>query len=294
MSALAAAGTLVIDSDMPLPGLCPAHGAASIVVARAAVDLEARAGAWIQQWRVDDAPAWLSCARVDEGYALRFTGVADVLIDVRARRIVYEPHDGASLDAVAAVLAGQVIPRVMTLDGTPVLHASAVAVDGRAIVLTGESGAGKSTFAAAVCAAGGELIADDFVPLSARGDAVTCAPTSSAIHLTDASLEILVDAFGATPRPLVRACGARPVGTIYLLESQPGETPRIARVHPRDAFMRLFRSSYRLDSAALSTAASEFAQLAAAVGSVPVHTARLPRGGRQLRASVDALLRSMR
>jgi hypothetical protein len=46
-----------------------------------------------------------------------------------------------------------------------ILHASAVGADGRCVILCGERGAGKSTLAAALVAAGAEFVTDDYAPL---------------------------------------------------------------------------------------------------------------------------------
>ena len=53
-------------------------------------------------------------------------------------------------------------------DGS-VIHASAVALDGRGIVILGPSGAGKSALALQLMALGAVLIADDRVLLTLRG-----------------------------------------------------------------------------------------------------------------------------
>lgn len=52
------------------------------------------------------------------------------------------------------------------------LHASAVAFDGRAALLTGPSGSGKSTLALSLIALGGDLVADDRVILECRDNAL--------------------------------------------------------------------------------------------------------------------------
>jgi hypothetical protein len=46
-----------------------------------------------------------------------------------------------------------------------ILHASAVGVRGRCVLLAGARGSGKSTFAAALVAAGGDFVTDDYAPL---------------------------------------------------------------------------------------------------------------------------------
>jgi hypothetical protein len=55
--------------------------------------------------------------------------------------------------------------------GTLALHASAVAIDGRAVAFVGPKGAGKSTLAAALSARGHTLLTDDVVALDLPDDA---------------------------------------------------------------------------------------------------------------------------
>ena len=50
--------------------------------------------------------------------------------------------------------------------GTPAIHAGAVARDGRAVIVAGSSGAGKSTVTLSCLAAGFDYLGDDFVVLS--------------------------------------------------------------------------------------------------------------------------------
>ena len=50
------------------------------------------------------------------------------------------------------------------------IHGSSVALAGRAVLITGASGRGKSTLALALMAVGGELVSDDQVMLSRDGD----------------------------------------------------------------------------------------------------------------------------
>lgn len=71
----------------------------------------------------------------------------------------------------ALFLEANTIATILALRGETVLHASAVEVDGQAIAFAGNSGAGKSTMAALLCAHGGRYITDDLLRiLPHRGD----------------------------------------------------------------------------------------------------------------------------
>jgi len=52
------------------------------------------------------------------------------------------------------------------------LHATAIAIDGRAVLLRGASGSGKSDLALRLIDAGGRLVADDQSELFRRGDRI--------------------------------------------------------------------------------------------------------------------------
>lgn len=74
------------------------------------------------------------------------------------------------------LLVGQLLPLASLLQGCEPLHASAVAIGGRALLLMGTSGAGKSSVALHLAAAGASLIADDVSALELRGDTVVLHP----------------------------------------------------------------------------------------------------------------------
>ncbi len=65
--------------------------------------------------------------------------------------------------------------------GRLLLHATAVAIDGRAILLRGVSGSGKSDLALRLIDAGARLVADDQSELCRQGDRIiVCAPATIA------------------------------------------------------------------------------------------------------------------
>lgn len=83
------------------------------------------------------------------------------------------------------LLIGQLLPLAALLCGYEPLHASAVEVDGRAILMMGASGAGKSSVALHLSARGAGLMADDVSALAMHGDTVV-AHSGPAIASVDA------------------------------------------------------------------------------------------------------------
>ncbi|TVQ57328.1 MAG: hypothetical protein EA355_04750 [Rhodobacteraceae bacterium] len=66
------------------------------------------------------------------------------------------------------------------------LHASAVALEGRALLILGAPGAGKSTLALGMIALGATLVADDRTTLEATADGVSAAPAQGLEGLIEA------------------------------------------------------------------------------------------------------------
>ena len=85
------------------------------------------------------------------------------------------------------------------------LHATAVAIDGQAVLLRGPSGSGKSDLALRLIDAGARLVADDQSELSRRGDAlIVRAPATIAGLLEVRGLGILrLEALAEAPVGLI-------------------------------------------------------------------------------------------
>ena len=94
-----------------------------------------------------------------------------------------------------------------TLDVSGPIHASCVAVDGRAVLILGKSGSGKSCLALELLAFGADLVSDDRTVLTASDTAIHAqAPPQiagrieargvgilRAKHVSDARIEVVVD-----------------------------------------------------------------------------------------------------
>ena len=70
----------------------------------------------------------------------------------------------------------QVVGFAATLQGLEVLHASAVAIDGRAIAITAPSGVGKSTLATALMRLGARPVTDDVLAVEGDGTRLMSHP----------------------------------------------------------------------------------------------------------------------
>lgn len=99
-------------------------------------------------------------------------------------------------------LAGQVLPLTSLLNGFEPLHASSVAVEGRALLLAGTSGAGKTSVALALVAAGGQLMADDVTVVRRQGGALVAHPGPALLSVDPRELGQLPEHVGSRLRPL--------------------------------------------------------------------------------------------
>lgn len=88
-------------------------------------------------------------------------------------------------------LVGQVLPLASLLHGLEVLHASSVAVDGRALLFLGSSGAGKTSVALQLAGGGATLLSDDVTAIELDGASVLAHPGTSLSSLAVDDVERL-------------------------------------------------------------------------------------------------------
>ncbi len=163
--------------------------------------------------------------RLGADYVGQWNGlvVARVGVDGHVKLIVPEP--GASSDIVEKATKGEVAAFARSLAGGLSLHASAVVLNGRAIVLIGASGAGKSTMASHLCDSfRGELLADDVAGLDKRDGKMRVEPSELCIWLEEGKGE------KAAVRPRLATAAAELGAIISLrLEADAGQ-PVLTRV----------------------------------------------------------------
>lgn len=170
------------------------------------------------------------------------------LVRSGGEEVLFTPRAGNRTGALG-VLLGQVLPLAATLRGLEILHAGAVAIDGRAAVFCATAGSGKSNLIARLVAAGAALVADDAVAIRTP----PCGPPIAhagpgTIHLLpeDAALLAAHDRLSEVPgfrtSKMVLAAessaAAMEIAAVYLLERTPEVPALTVGRHPASA-MRL-------------------------------------------------------
>ncbi|MDB4938587.1 MAG: Serine kinase of the HPr protein regulates carbohydrate metabolism [Labilithrix sp.] len=133
-----------------------------------------------------------------------WTGRARLSVKSDGSDVEFVPNAGADAREVDKLRHGAVKLLLAHLRGSIPLHASAVAIDGRSVVLVGASHLGKSTLAAALCEyAGASLLGDDAVVIERRADRFHVVALDELHWLDGASATALGrDVHGAEKVPL--------------------------------------------------------------------------------------------
>ena len=169
--------------------------------------------------------------------------------------IVIDRNPGIADEVVRLPLLGCVLGVLLHQKGYFTLHASAVAINGRAIAFIGHKGAGKSTMAAAVHEKGHFLMADDILALEeADAGGIRSLPgfpqcklwpeSVSGLGQQSAAMQRLhpqLDKLAFRPQEGVQA-EALPLHQIYVLDE--GNDVKIERLSQKEAFMEVYQHQY--------------------------------------------------
>jgi hypothetical protein len=194
--------------------------------------------------------------------------------------------DDLSIEDASTYLLGPVLGLLLRLRGVTCLHASAIAIGGRAVAFVGPAGAGKSTTAAALARCGYSVLSDDIVALSEEDGTFHVMPAYPYLSLWPESVGMLFGSPDALPRftgswdKRYLADGSGGVrfeesplqlGAIYLLGERSGNSaPRVEAVAPQAALISLVANTYATNTLDSQMRAMEFAVLGRLVSSVAV------------------------
>jgi hypothetical protein len=191
------------------------------------------------------------------------------------------------LEDFADYLRGPVMGLVLRLRNVTALHASVVNLSGYALVLCGESAAGKSTTAAALALRGIPVLSEDIAAIDIESERFQVHPGHPRICLW---CDSVINLFGTAEAlsqvsPVWEKCylpldgklakfesHRRPLGAIYLLapRTTAGGGPRIETVSAREALLNLIQHTYMNRFLDRTQRANEFAVLSDVVAQVPV------------------------
>ena len=134
------------------------------------------------------------------------------------------------LESFEAYLANFAVSAALLQRGEEPLHATVVAIGGRAVGLLGNSGAGKSTLAALLLQRGGRLVTDDMLRITFEKGRVLAQPGPCRLKLfADPSRRFLANG---------ERCGFwNPAGDKMIFE--PATESRFTRAAPLAALVRL-------------------------------------------------------
>jgi hypothetical protein len=173
-------------------------------------------------------------------------------------QIVFAPESEASAEDVPIFILGTVFGILLHQREQIVLHASAVEVNGKAIVFCGASGAGKSTLAAALAQRGCRLLTDDVCAISwPPGEVPIVHPDGRQLKLWAEAIDELelkesrgervrncLEKFYVEPRDAMTR--PLPLGAVYVLrEALSSDVPGIGRPNVLDATLLLRYHAYR-------------------------------------------------
>jgi hypothetical protein len=216
-----------------------------------------------------------------------------------------------TLELAALWLRGPVMTFLMALRGFVCLHASAVVIDGRAVVFAGPAGSGKSTTAAAFVRRGFAALSDDIAAISTNAGTVTVQPAFPQLCLWPESAVALRSSVEALPR-LVPDAEKRyvelrtgnggfhdepaPLGAIYVLRPKVAGSggPEIERLAGTEELLSLLANHHGSAGLARERRGMEFNFFGRIASQVPIRRVRVPRGVPCAEELCDAILSDFR
>lgn len=288
---------LAIRSNIPIPGL-------AVVNDSARWDIQIQFGPPPEFLRQACVNAQIWHVRYDEGddalpsrviyeilngeyFWLRYADGTEFVFDRHCTRLWADWPMELTLEDTAMYLLGPVLGLLFYLRGLTCLHASAVAIGNSAIALVGESGAGKSTTAAAFAHLNYRVLAEDVVTLDERNGKFLVHPAYPYIRLWPSSVELLYGTPDALPlltptwdkhclhlleRGHPFSSESLPLAAVYLLgeRSSVANAPFVEAVAPSEGLIRLVTNTYAASLLDKQGRAREFALLGRLTQQLPV------------------------
>jgi hypothetical protein len=191
----------------------------------------------------------------------------------------------SSLQEASTYLLGPVLGILLRFRGALCLHASAVVIDGKAVLFVGPPGAGKSTTAAALARLGHPVLADDIAMLEERNGDFLVYPAFPRVWLWPNSIDFLYGNSGKKKLPELlgeKACLSAedgllfqpeplPLSEIYILNYVAPGSVLTPNSSPEDLFLSLIANTFATNVLQPAMRAQELAALGRIAAKIPIH-----------------------
>ena len=209
----------------------------------------------------DDGTIWTEFHRRDDGYLLRFPGLADFDVSADGKTVVAHPAESTDETTLEHLYINQLVPLALSRQGVPAFHASAVTVRGGCIAFLGRTGAGKSTLAASFALGNSAFLTDDGLMVEESGYGYTALPSHASLRLWDDSVAAMISADMARAGPVSYSDKTRllagealtyhdepaPLLGAFLLDVEEPEEITITELDGTDRYRAWLENSFLLD-----------------------------------------------
>lgn len=255
---------------------------------RRAMPVGPPAGPALARLDLGDGRGYTLVAAEAGGYILHIHRIAAIWIapDLRSARLHLDP--ATDLGLAGLLVIGNLMASVLTLAGETALHASAVAINGAALVFLGNSGMGKSSLAALCCAHGADLITDDLLRLQPDGQGWRCHLGTGQLRLRRGAAVLAAgfaaDLRSATPDERIAVALGGPAdlpplrALVIPLIARAHTTLRVERVPTSRALIYLMANARIQQLSERASGQARLDALGRIAATVPLFTAAIPWG----------------
>jgi len=214
------------------------------------------------------------------------SGVANFIVRNR-REIIVDPCPDVDKRKLRHVLFGEVLALLLHQCGLLVLHATGLAIEGKATILLGMRGAGKSTLALALCRLGATVISDDITVIQVNnGGALSVLPGISQLGLWPDAVracgydpERLPNVFDGTDKRVMRTTDTSknaPFTPKRIYKIEESMAVDMERLTPQEAFRVLVGNTYWFGLVHALDPETHFAHCASVAAQTDVFRLRRP------------------
>jgi len=234
------------------------------------------------EWVVPAARNDVRLGRLNGLLVAEWPGIGRAVASRADSTVTFHPEPGVSIETVRKFRVTTLMACERYLNGALSLHGSAVCLPSGAVVLVGDSGAGKSTTAMALVEhEGGAFMADDVVPVDLGPATALVHPVEDTFWLTGdtcASFRLSGPISGKLPcAPSRRATHPTTLQAVIHLTFDDSAAPRaLERLHGRETFVALSRAHFSFPWETLSSTLADFEVRERLAALAPVFRLRRP------------------